>query len=66
MNFELGGHIVQKVEQKKKEGKRPFKKKKTSKLPQKQPAKEWSPGTQQTDSSLRAMKMEGYTEGCAG
>ena len=40
--------------------------KKISKLPQKQPAKEQSPDTQQTDSSLRAVKIDGYTEGCAG
>ena len=40
--------------------------KKTSKLPQKQPAKEKSPDTQRTDSSLRAMKMNRYTEGRAG
>ena len=41
MNFELGGHIVQNAEPKKKEGKQPYKKK-TSKLPQKQPAKKQS------------------------
>ena len=40
--------------------------KKTSKLPQKQPAKEQSPNTQWTDFGLRAMKTDSYAEGCAG
>ena len=40
--------------------------KKTSKLPQKQPAKEKSNDTQWTDSGLRAMKMDGYIKGCVG
>ena len=39
--------------------------KKTSKLPQKQPTKEKSPDTQRTNSSLRAMKTNGYVEGYA-
>ena len=40
MNFELGGHIVRNAEPKKKKGGDLLKK--TSKLPQKQPAKEQS------------------------
>ena len=40
--------------------------KKTNKLPQRQPAKEQSPNMQLTDSSLRAVKTDGYAEGHAG
>ena len=39
--------------------------KKTSKLPQEQPTKEKSPNMQRIDSSLRAVKMDGYVEGHA-
>ena len=38
--------------------------KKTIKLPQEQLTKEKSPDTQCIDSSLRAMKTDGYAEGC--
>ena len=40
--------------------------KKTGKLPQKQPAKEKNPNTQQTNFSLKAVKTNGYAEGHAG
>ena len=40
--------------------------KKTSKLPQKQHAKEKSPDTQQTDYDLRAIKTDGYVDGYVG
>ena len=40
--------------------------KKTRKLPQKQPAKEKSPSTQQTDFDLRAVKTIDYAEGMLG
>ena len=63
MNFELGGHIVQNAEpKKKKENDLP---KKTSKLPQKQPIKERSPNTQWIDSSLRPVKTDSHAEGRA-
>ena len=39
--------------------------KKTSKLPQKQPAKEKSLDTQWTEPSLTIVKTDGYTEGHA-
>ena len=64
MNFELGEHTIQKAEPKKKGGKWPSKKE-IHELPWKQPAKEQSPDTQWTDSSLRAVKKDSYAEGHA-
>ena len=40
--------------------------KKTNKLPQKQPIKVKSPDTQLTDSGLRVVKTDNYTEGRTG
>ena len=63
MNFEPWGHIVQNAKPEKKQSDLL---KKTSELPQKQPAKEKSPDTQWIVSNLRAVKMEGYDEVQAG
>ena len=62
MNFELGRHIVWNVELKKK---KKHNLQKYCKLSQKSDLQTKSPSTQRTDSSLMAMKMDGYAEGRA-
>ena len=64
MNFEHRGHIVWNAEPKKQEGK--WLSKKGQQASTKDPTKEQSLDTQQTDSGLMAVKTDSYTEGRAG
>ena len=65
MNFELRGHIVRNAEPKKKEGKRPSEKRPKS-FHRSNLLRRKSIDMQGIDSSLKAVKTDGYTEGHAG